>query len=638
MFARIERSVLLCAVLLFLTPCVGAQTLENVFNDNIVQEVRLIIRAADWQNLRDNYELDIYYPAMFTWRYNGQDIGPSSSIEIKSRGTGSRSGIKPSLKVDMNRDDPNQTFMGVNTLLLRNNSQDATQGLHERLAMMLFSRLGIPAPREAHCRLYVSTDGGKTFNYFGLYTVVEAIDAHYLQVNIGDSGSGYLYKYSWVDPAFWFTYLGSNPSLYSGDNFRFEPENHKKDPDARPLEAMFRTINQAPDSTFVSDVSQYVDAREFMKQIAVENFVGDNDGTLGDFGVNNFYTYRFPGTNLHRFFTWDKSEAFDSPYYDIKHNTDKNVLSRRLLAVPEFQKIYLDTLARCVALAGGAGGWAEKEAAFEYNQTHADVLADPNRLCKDAGGMPARCSVQQYEDGYNVTRDFALNRADNVKKQLADSGYELRATNGATFIANDIAPGSLMTLWGAGLASSTSIPALPLPTEAAGVVVKVNGIAAPLLYVSPYQINLQVPFEVTAGPAAITATLNGAVTLNVQTTISAVSPGVFAVVHADYSYITPDNPARANETLVMFVNGLGPVDGTVVTGQPAPPALAPTKNTATATVGQFPATVIYAGLAPYLFGYQVNVQLPSGVFADDRTPLMLKIGGQVAPAVLISTR
>lgn len=224
----LRRWALVLAVLLLGGLNAAAQTLEDVFNDNIVQEIRLIVTKSDWQNLQSNYELDIYYPAIFTWRFNGKDIGLPGTIEIKSRGTGSRSGIKPSLKLDMNRDDPAQNFFGLNSLVLRNNSQDPTQGMHERLSMMLFGWLGVPAPRQAYCRLYVSTDGGKTFPYFGLYTVVEAIDEHYIQTYLGEDGSGYLYKFAADNnQPFWFTYLGSNPSLYSGDNLRFEPETHK---------------------------------------------------------------------------------------------------------------------------------------------------------------------------------------------------------------------------------------------------------------------------------------------------------------------------------------------------------------------------------------------------------------------------
>ena len=645
----IRAGALLLFVLVLGSVTLPAQTLEDIFNDNVIQEIYLTVSARDWQALRDNYELDIYYPAIFTWKYGGKQIGPDSEIGIKSRGTGSRSGIKPSLKLDMNRFDDTQEFLGRKSFVLRNNSQDATSGVHERLTMLLAARMGLPAVREVPARLYINGQ------FFGMYSFVESLDNQFIKNNLNDS-TGYLYKYTWVDPPFWFTYLGSSPSLYSGDDFRFQPENDlaKSNPSGAVFEAMFRTINQTSqsDSDYVSNVSQYVDLNAFMTQIAIENFAADNDGVIGDWGCNNFYTYRFGGKTLHRFLLWDKSETFQTTDFDIGRHIAMNKLSQRAWAVPELQKIYLDTLARAAALAGGPGGWADTEAAYEYNQIRAAVLADPNYLCKGPDGMPARCTAQQYEDGNKITRQFTAGRSANVKAQLANppqtpasdastfKPYELRAVNAASFAPNDIAPGSLISVFGSGLAGSIAqASSFPLPTQVVNVNVKINGVDAPLLYVSPNQVNLQVPYEIQPGNATITATLNGANTLNpsISTTISAVSPGIFAVVHADGNTpITPDNPAKANEVLVIYANGLGAVNGTAGTGQPA--AALETKTKPTVTIGGSPAQVLYSGLAPGFAGlYQVNVQLPSLVVASDRTVVLLKIAGLSIPAN-ISTR
>lgn len=615
----------------------AAQTLEDIFNDEIVQELRLTVRPSDWQTLKANYLLNVYYPADFAWRYQGKDV-VLPQIGIRSRGQGSRSPIKPSLRLDMNRFDDTQELLGVKSLVLRNNSQDASEGLHERLSMMIFTRLGFPASREAHVRLYVNGE------YAGLYTFVESVDKHWLDLSFNGDKEGYLFEWKWVDPPYFFTYLGTNLALYSADGVHWQAETHQNDPlsaIAGPLEAMVKTINQSSDANFVSAVSPYLDLKQFMAHIAVENFIADNDGIIGDYGMNNFWFYRFTGKNLGQFIPWDKSEALSSLEFDVRHNIDTNVLSKKAWAVPELRQAYFDTLARCAAMAGGPGGWLDKETQFQYNQIHAAALADPNRLCKDAGGMPAACSVAQYEDGSKAVMQFTANRAEKVKAMLAANGYELRATNGASFAPNDLSAGSIISIFGTGLAGSAiQATALPLPTDLGGASVKINGVAAPLFYVSPNQINLQVPWEIAPGAATITATLNGATSLNppISTTISAASPGVFAVVHADGSAVTPSSPAKANEVVLVYANGLGAVNGTVQTGQPATAAAA-TRTAATATVGQFKAAVQYAGLAPGWVGlYQVNVQLPSRVFASDRAELLLKIGSQLAIPVNISTR
>jgi hypothetical protein len=65
-----------------------------------------------------------------------------------------------------------------------------------------------------------------------------------------------------------------------------------------------------------------------------------------------------------------------------------------------------------------------------------------------------------------------------------------------------VAPGSLAALFGSAMATQiASASTLPLPTTLGGVTVKMNGINAPLFFVSPNQINLQVPSGVNAGTA-----------------------------------------------------------------------------------------------------------------------------------------
>ena len=45
--------------------------------------------------------------------------------------------------------------------------------------------------------------------------------------------------------------------------------------------------------------------------IAVENFLSEPDGLLGGLGMNNFYLYRFEGTNQSAMIPWDQDLAFE---------------------------------------------------------------------------------------------------------------------------------------------------------------------------------------------------------------------------------------------------------------------------------------------------------------------------------------
>jgi spore coat protein CotH len=75
--------------------------------------------------------------------------------------------------------------------------------MHERVSMELFRKMGLPAPRETHAKLYVNGD------YVGLYTIVESIDKPFLRDRYGED-SGYLYNYQWQD-AFFFEDRGPDP-------------------------------------------------------------------------------------------------------------------------------------------------------------------------------------------------------------------------------------------------------------------------------------------------------------------------------------------------------------------------------------------------------------------------------------------
>ena len=199
----------------------------------------------------------------------------------------------------------------------------------------------------------------------------------------------------------------------------------------------------------------------------------------------------------------------------------------------------------------------------------------------------------------------------------------LSAYNAASFDLSDkVAPGEAVTIFGEELApAAQAAPAYPLPLTLQGVSVTVGGIAAPLYYVSPGQINFQVPFGVPLGGAALVVT-RGSQSGQRALTVAAVAPGIFTatgdgssgaayVVHAsDYSRVTQSNPAVAGEYLAIFCTGLGATTPPSIEGQPA------SAGTIQATyyfvdINSREAMPSYAGPAPGYAGlYQVNFQLP----------------------------
>src|SRR5438876_5231575 len=81
--------------------------------------------------------------------------------------------------------------------------------------------------------------------------------------------------------------------------------------------------------------------------------------------------------------------------------------------------------------------------------------------------------------------------------------------NGAS-LQPPVAPGSVISILGTNLAASTAgSSSVPLPTTIVGTSVLVNGTPAPLFFVSPSQINAQLPYEIQPGPATLVVTVNG---------------------------------------------------------------------------------------------------------------------------------
>ncbi|HEV8146797.1 MAG TPA: protease pro-enzyme activation domain-containing protein, partial [Bryobacteraceae bacterium] len=134
--------------------------------------------------------------------------------------------------------------------------------------------------------------------------------------------------------------------------------------------------------------------------------------------------------------------------------------------------------------------------------------------------------------------------------------------NGASF-RQTFAPGMILSVFGTQFAPSTqSASAVPLPYSMKGVAVTVNGVAAPLYYVSPSQINLQIPYETAVGNALVAINNNGQVsTQNIS--LSAVAPGIFTDVSgAQVPYTT----ASRGKFISMYVTGAGLVSPEVSTG------------------------------------------------------------------------
>jgi N-acetylglucosamine-6-sulfatase len=217
--------------------------------------------------------------------------------------------------------------------------------------------------------------------------------------------------------------------------------------------------------------------------------------------------------------------------------------------------------------------------------------------------------------------------------------------NAASYVPN-VSPGSLISIFGTDLSRNVAAAqSTPLPTTLGGVTVTIGGRQAPLVYVSPTQINAQLPYEIPEGNASVIVRAANLETAAVNVRVTAASPGVFmlsnnrpAIQNQDGSLHTNQNPAPAGNVVVVYLTGMGQPQNPVATGERAPTnPLARSRYPVTATVAGQPAEVLYAGLAPGWVGLmQVNVrlpQLPSGAH-----PLAISMNGASSNLAVVSIR
>jgi uncharacterized protein (TIGR03437 family) len=237
----------------------------------------------------------------------------------------------------------------------------------------------------------------------------------------------------------------------------------------------------------------------------------------------------------------------------------------------------------------------------------------------------------------------------NIRQQPVIAAGGVRdAAQGKTTIA----PGSYAAIYGSGLsdvigAATTSTLPLTLDGVTVSFDVPSAGISVPgeLVYVSPGQVNVQVPWELQGQTSVqMKVTLYESEYGNVVTvpvadtapTFFEISGDVAALIANSYTFVTPTAAVARGTAVQLYANGLGPVNNQPASGSPAPSTKsANTKSLPTVTIGGQTAVVSYCGLVPGTPGlYEVDVTVPSSIASPGRQPVSLTIGGQTATSFI----
>ena len=218
--------------------------------------------------------------------------------------------------------------------------------------------------------------------------------------------------------------------------------------------------------------------------------------------------------------------------------------------------------------------------------------------------------------------------------------------DGASLQPGAFAPGSYITIKGSGLSDLTDVPQTarhPLAIDFVSVSFDVPSahISVPghLIFASPAQINVQVPWELQGQTAAQVKVNVDFSPSNVATiALASAAPAFFevagSVADRDLSFrvINASNPAPAGATIQLYANGLGAATNQPASGDPAPSGPFAQTSTAVVTIGTQPAQVLFSGLTPGVGGlYALNVVVPPSL-APGVYPITVSLGGRTSPA------
>jgi uncharacterized protein (TIGR03437 family) len=213
-----------------------------------------------------------------------------------------------------------------------------------------------------------------------------------------------------------------------------------------------------------------------------------------------------------------------------------------------------------------------------------------------------------------------------------------------------VAPGSIITIYGQNLAGALQLgPTNPLAQTIGNVTVMVNTMLMPLMFVSPGQINAQVPQELAPGNYTLTVNWLGQAPVSGTFTVSRDAPGVFiqenaqniplaAALHQDGSLITLASPARRNEIVSLYGTGFGPYNQPVADGFPAPmtPLYPVTDAVTVSAAGSAPFPATWAGAAPGIAGVAIaQFQIGSSIPSSTNVNIVINVGGKPSATVVL---
>lgn len=288
----------------------------------------------------------------YPWVYATVEAGGESLTNVAVRFKGVSSFVrapnayKRPFKLDFDRGVAGRKFKGVEEFYLNNNVNDATQ-MREALAYELFRRAGIPAPRTAFARVYLTIPGRLEKQHLGLYTLVEAVEGDFLKRHFA-SKKGLLLKPEMMRG---LEYLGDSWENYIE---RYDPKGDSDPATQQRFMQFTRFIMESSPEQFSSGLKEYLDPEQFLRFVALNSILANVDSFIGN--GHNYFLYVHPTNRLSTFVPWDVNEAFgmhpvsgpsrsQMTFSVIRPNADPNLLVERCVGDRTLNRLYRAQLA-----------------------------------------------------------------------------------------------------------------------------------------------------------------------------------------------------------------------------------------------------------------------------------------------------
>ncbi len=265
-------------------------------------------------------------------------------------------------------------------------------------------------------------------------------------------------------------------------------------------------------------------------------------------------------------------------------------------------------------------------------------------------------SIGAFVEVYGLLQTDGSINAAKIETKQGPAGGAFMSYNSATTVSaasylEDNAPGSIVSAFGSGMSTvTTAATSLPLPMNLGNVSVLVDGKQARLFFVSPNQINYQIPLDLASGAANVVITSNGQAVSQGTVPVSTVALNMFtadssgqgapaglllrikaggeqvyeSLVRFDAvqnKFVPAPIVRRAGEQLFLVLYGTGLKLATNSDGNPANGVA----ENVLVTIGGLNSQVLYAGEAPGYVGLdQINIRIPDNLVVNPNTTVVIR--------------